>query len=121
VDEDSKRSNLGDGLRKALDVFNKYSDPEADKYIYILQVLIQMHTPDRVFLTDYWNWPESYTDAAYIMMKLSREGNQYVREIMKLIKEYNNNHVNGKIKLILVDLTNYIKEFNIKNGAKESE
>jgi len=40
---------------------------------------------------------------------------------MKLIKEYNNNHVNGKIKLILVDLTNYIKEFNIKNGAKESE
>jgi len=37
---------------------------------------------------------------------------------MKLIKEYNNNHVNGKIKLILVDLTNYIKEFNIKNGAK---
>lgn len=123
VDEDSKRSNLGDGLRKALDVFNKYSDPEADKYIYIFTSLdpnayTRSHLPYGLFETD----PAFNTDAAYIYDEtVNREGNQYVREIMKLIKEYNNKHVNGKIKLILVDLTNYIKEFNIKNGAKESE
>jgi len=67
VDEDSKRSNLGDGLRKALDVFNKYSDPEADKYIYIFTSLdpnayTRPRLSDGLFETD----PKVNTDAAYI-------------------------------------------------------
>jgi len=66
VDEDSKRSNLGDGLRKALDVFNKYSDPEADKYISSLQVLIKCIHQTASFWRTIWNWPEVNTDAAYI-------------------------------------------------------
>jgi len=121
-DEKSKKSNLGDGLRKALDAFNKYSAPESDKYIYIFTGLDPnaytiSHVPGSKFETD----PEFNTEDLYIgEEKGSNEGNEYVREIMKLIDNYNKSG-KGKIKIILVDLSTYIRELNIKMGAKESE
>lgn len=123
ADVDSKKSNLGDGLRKALDVFIKHSDPESEKYIYIFTGLdpnayTRSHTGSQ-FETD----PAYDTSDFYISDETgsNNNGNKYVIEIMKLIDAYNRTSGNGKIRPILIDLTTYIKESNIKNGVKESD
>jgi len=97
VDEDSKRSNLGDGLRKAWMYSINTQIPKRTIYIHLTSLDPNAYTrprlSDGLFETD----PKVNTDAAYIYDEtVNGEGNQYVREIMKLIKEYNNNHVMAK-------------------------
>ncbi|WP_265445972.1 vWA domain-containing protein [Acetivibrio straminisolvens] len=113
ADVTTKRSNLGDAIRKALGIFKSdICDPDAEKFLIVFTSL-DPNAYTIVSGTDNFEL-DLYKDINedQVSDESGNKGNMYVEELCSMIDEYNSSTDGGKIYKIFIDLSLFRQEAN---------
>lgn len=113
ADVSTKKSNLGDAMRRALGIFDSdICDPEAEKFLIIFTSLDPNAYTSGSGVGNFELDLNKDVNKDQISSESGTKGNDYVERFSSIINDYNDSTDGGQIHKILVDLSLFRQQAN---------